>query len=47
MQAVMYDQFGDESVLSLRETPTPQPARGEVQVRVRMASLNPDFDTAE
>jgi NADPH:quinone reductase-like Zn-dependent oxidoreductase len=40
----MYDHFGDESVLSLRETPTPQPARGEVQVRVRMASLNPiDF----
>jgi NADPH:quinone reductase-like Zn-dependent oxidoreductase len=44
MQAVMYDRFGDESVLSLRETPLPQPARGEVQVRVRMASLNPvDF----
>jgi len=41
MQAVIYDQFGDESVLSLRETEQPQPARGEVQVRVRMASLNP------
>ena len=41
MQAVMYDQFGDESVLSLRETALPQPGRGEVQVRVRVASLNP------
>lgn len=44
MQAVMYDQFGDASVLSLRETAQPRPAGGEVQVRVRMASLNPvDF----
>ena len=44
MQAVMYDRFGDDSVLSLRETAVPQAARGEVQVRVRMASLNPvDF----
>lgn len=40
----MYDQFGDESVLSVREVAVPQAARGEVQVRVRMASLNPvDF----
>ena len=44
MQAVMYDRFGDASVLSLREAALPQPARGEVQVRVHMASLNPvDF----
>lgn len=44
MQAVMYDRFGDDSVLSVRETAVPQAARGEVQVRVRMASLNPvDF----
>ena len=44
MQAVMYDRFGDHSVLSVREVPTPQAARGQVQVRVRMASLNPvDF----
>ena len=44
MQAVMYDHFGDESVLSVREAALPQAARGEVQVRVRMASLNPiDF----
>jgi NADPH:quinone reductase-like Zn-dependent oxidoreductase len=44
MQAVIYDRFGDASVLSLRETPVPQAGRGQVQVRVRMASLNPvDF----
>jgi NADPH:quinone reductase-like Zn-dependent oxidoreductase len=41
MQAVVYDRFGDESVLSVRETPVPRAARGQVQVRVRMASLNP------
>lgn len=40
----MYQHFGDESVLSLCEIPAPQPASGQVQVRVRMASLNPvDF----
>src|SRR5512140_137531 len=44
MQAVMYDRFGNESVLSVRDAPLPQPARGQVQVRVRVASLNPvDF----
>lgn len=44
MQAVMYERFGDDSVLSLREAEIPLPARGEVQVRVRIASLNPvDF----
>lgn len=44
MQAVMYRRFGDESVLSLCDVPTPQPASGQVQVRVHMASLNPvDF----
>jgi len=41
MQAVMYDRFGDDSVLSVREAPIPQAARGQVQVRVRIASLNP------
>jgi NADPH:quinone reductase-like Zn-dependent oxidoreductase len=44
MRAVAYDNFGDASVLGLRELPMPQPARGEVQVRVTVASLNPvDF----
>ena len=44
MRAVMYEHFGDASVLTLREHPIPLPARGEVQVRVTQASLNPvDF----
>ena len=44
MQAVMYDHFGDDSVLSVREAAVPQAARGQVQVRVHIASLNPvDF----
>lgn len=44
MQAVMYERFGDESALSVREIPVPTPARGEVQVKVHVASLNPvDF----
>jgi NADPH:quinone reductase-like Zn-dependent oxidoreductase len=44
MQAVMYERFGDESVLSLREVTVPQPTRRQVQVRVRVAALNPvDF----
>ncbi|MDP2808690.1 MAG: NAD(P)-dependent alcohol dehydrogenase [Rhodocyclaceae bacterium] len=39
-----YDSFGDASVLAVRELPAPQPERGEVQVRVTVASLNPvDF----
>jgi NADPH:quinone reductase-like Zn-dependent oxidoreductase len=44
MQAVTYERFGGVSVLAVRELPTPQPGRGEVQVRITMASLNPvDF----
>ena len=34
MQAVAYDHFGDASVLSLREAPTPQAARGQVRLRL-------------
>ncbi|MGH8688812.1 MAG: NAD(P)-dependent alcohol dehydrogenase [Burkholderiales bacterium] len=44
MRAVLYERFGDESVLQLREIPVPVPGAGEVQVRVSVASLNPiDF----
>ena len=44
MQAVAYEVFGDASVLSVYEALVPQAGRGEVQVRVTMASLNPvDF----
>ena len=44
MRALMYDRYGDESVLQLRELPLPAPAAGQVQVKVSNASLNPvDF----
>jgi NADPH:quinone reductase-like Zn-dependent oxidoreductase len=44
MRAVVFDRYGDESVLQLRETPAPQPAANEVQVQVVFATLNPvDF----
>jgi len=44
MLAVMYERFGDESVLSVREIAEPAPAAGHVKVKVRVASLNPvDF----
>ncbi|MCX7165237.1 MAG: NADP-dependent oxidoreductase [Rhodocyclales bacterium] len=44
MRAVMYDRFGEASVLTVRELPVPRPGRGEVLVRVTLASLNPvDF----
>ncbi len=44
MRALIYDRYGDESVLQLREVPLPAPVAGQVQVRVNRASLNPvDF----
>jgi NADPH:quinone reductase-like Zn-dependent oxidoreductase len=44
MRCVMYDRYGDETVLALRDIAEPAPAPGEVQVRVGVASLNPvDF----
>lgn len=41
MRALMYDRYGDESVLQLREVPVPAPGAGQVQVKVTRASLNP------
>jgi NADPH:quinone reductase-like Zn-dependent oxidoreductase len=41
MRCVLYERYGDESVLALRDVPAPAPAPDEVQVRVSMASLNP------
>jgi Zn-dependent alcohol dehydrogenase/putative hemolysin len=44
MRAVMFDRYGDESVLGVREIAVPDPGANEVQVRVHVASLNPvDF----
>lgn len=44
MRAVMFDDYGDDTVLQLREIAAPLPGPGEVQVQVTVASLNPvDF----
>lgn len=41
MRAVQIEQYGDESVLQVREVPDPQPGEGEVVVRVVTAGINP------
>jgi len=44
MRAVMFDRYGDESVLTVRDIAVPVPGPDEVQVQVQVASLNPvDF----
>ena len=44
MHAMIYDRFGDASVLRQRAVEAPSAGRGEVQVRISVASLNPvDF----
>jgi NADPH:quinone reductase-like Zn-dependent oxidoreductase len=40
MSAVMQETYGGPAVLALRETRRPEPATGQVLVRVRAASLN-------
>lgn len=41
MRAVSFDNFGDESVLQLREHPDPVPGKGEILIRVMAAGVNP------
>lgn len=41
MRAMTYDRFGDDSVLSLTDQPTPKVGPGEVLIRVKAASVNP------
>jgi NADPH:quinone reductase-like Zn-dependent oxidoreductase len=41
MKAMIYEQYGDPDVLQLAERPAPEPAPGEVLVRVRAAAVNP------
>lgn len=40
MKAVLFDGSGDPDVIRIGDVPDPAPARGEVLVRVRAASLN-------
>lgn len=41
MKAVRFDHYGGIDVLHLEEVPIPEPARGEVLVKVKAASINP------
>ncbi|MCC7131499.1 MAG: NADPH:quinone reductase [Gemmatimonadales bacterium] len=41
MRAIRVHQFGDPSVLTVDEVPTPEPGAGQVQVRVHAAGVNP------
>ena len=41
MRAIRVHQFGDPSVLTLEEVPTPDPGPGQVQVRIHAAGVNP------
>ncbi|MGN6403088.1 NADPH:quinone reductase [Sinomonas sp.] len=41
MKAIMYNRTGDSSVLELREKPLPEPAEGEVRVKVVVSGVNP------
>lgn len=41
MQAVTFDEFGGPDVLHLTEMPMPQPAAGEVVIRVAASPVNP------
>jgi len=40
MKAILFQRHGGPEVLEYADFPTPQPARGEVQVRLRAAALN-------
>src|SRR5579871_5397727 len=40
-RAVRFDHYGDRDVLYVADVPVPEPAAGEVVVRVRAASINP------
>jgi NADPH:quinone reductase len=41
MRAIRVHQFGDPSVLTLDEVPTPEPGPGQVQVRIHAVGVNP------
>lgn len=41
VRAAIYEQPGEESRLTVREIPTPEPGPGEVRVRLAVAGVNP------
>ena len=40
MKAIVFEEFGDESVLSFREVSTPEPGPGQVRVKVSRVGVN-------
>jgi NADPH:quinone reductase-like Zn-dependent oxidoreductase len=40
MKAIVYTEYGPPEVLKMKEVPKPQPAKGQVLVKVRAASIN-------
>ena len=41
MRAVLFDKYGGIDVLRVADVPVPDPARGQVLVKVKAASINP------
>jgi NADPH2:quinone reductase len=41
MKAILVKRFGGPDVLSAAEIPTPEPAEGEIRIRLRAAGVNP------
>jgi NADPH:quinone reductase-like Zn-dependent oxidoreductase len=41
MKAVQFDRYGDIDVLHVADVPVPEPAQGQVLVKVKAASINP------
>ncbi len=41
MKAVRFDRYGGIDVLKVEDVPVPEPVRGEAQVKVKAASINP------
>jgi NADPH:quinone reductase-like Zn-dependent oxidoreductase len=41
MKAVRFDTYGDIDVLQVADVPVPEPAQGQVLVKVKAASINP------
>ena len=41
MKAVRFDKYGGIEVLRVADVPVPEPAQGEVLVKVKAASINP------
>ncbi|MCP3974152.1 MAG: NAD(P)-dependent alcohol dehydrogenase [bacterium] len=41
MKAVVYEKFGPPNVLHMAEVPQPEPAAGEVKIRMHATSVNP------